>query len=455
MRLRALKFHIIDHRLIYGKQRGANRLSKRQSEYPEMLRCAILLAFLFAHLSPAFSFAIISKVRGLSLSRDVSHTPIPKRNTCLSRIVCQEFKIEKAQNFKSIDYIVPNEKVSMQMDDTDSILVAKLRRKIQEAVMMEDYLEASTLQQQLKNVLQKAAKNYFDDPENSEYVSSLVNVGTSLPAVAKSVSTPKFFLLTDAERARIDETDDSIFWGKPRMVVHTDLQFALRLEKLYRERIPLGSSVLDLGASCATFLPDMPFARVVGLGMNMEEMEANEVLTERVLQDLNACCSLPFPDESFDAVICSSTLHYLRNPEAVLAEVRRILRPAGVVIISFSDRFMDSKAIDAWRSRGTIARCDLIAECLSAAGGMTPPQRFLEMSPLTPLSHLVPSARGLCGGDPFAALVSYKGAPPPGWAVRLEDAPHVRVPILGMSVPPLKITPFAAVFLLYVILNHH
>jgi SAM-dependent methyltransferase len=260
--------------------------------------------------------------------------------------------------------------------------------------------------------------------------------------------------LSEEDRVRLDERDDFLFWGKPRMVVHNDMQFAIRLEKLYRERLPIGSSILDLGASCTTFLPDIPFARVVGLGMNMEELDANEALTERLVQDLNAYCSLPFPDESFDAVICSGTLHYLRNPEAVLAEVRRVLRPSGAAIISFSDRFFDSKAFSAWRSRGTLARCDLVAECINAAGGMTPPQRFLEMSPLTALSHLVPAARGVCGGDPFAALVSYKGSPPAGWAVRLDNAADVRLPVLGITVPSLKMTPFAAVFLLYVILSH-
>ena len=352
------------------------------------------------------------------------------------------------------EYVFPKVGATMQLDDSDSILVAKLRIKIQEAVLMEDYVEASNLQRELRSVLQKAAKDQFCDTAVSQQVSSLVSPKVSVPAVARSISAPKCLVLSEEERSRQDESNDALYWGKPRMVIHTDMQFALRLEKLYRERLPAGSSVLDLGASCATFLPDMPLARVVGVGMNMEEMEANEALTERMVLDLNACCSLPFADESFDAVVCSGTLHYLRNPEAVLAEVRRILRPSGVVIISFTDRFFDSKTISGWRSRGTLARCDLVAECINAAGGMTPPQRFLEMSPLTSLSHIVPQTRGLCGGDPFAALVSYKGSPPPGWAVRLQEAPHIQVPLLG-SVPPLKITPFAAVFLLYVILNHH
>lgn len=420
-----------------------------------MLAKVSLLFLLCAHFQSSYSFALMPKFPGHYMRHHSQTLGSVKRTIGSTKIYCQD-RIPEAASVEIVDtqYVYPKASATMELDDSDSILVAKLRMRIQESVLMEDYVEAANLQQELKDILHKAAKDHFDAPEPASSVSTLVSSKVSVPAVVRSLSAPKSLVLTDEERVRLDESSDALFWGKPRMAIHNDMQFAFRLEKLYRERLPAGSSVLDLGASCANFLPDIPLARVVGVGMNLQEMEANEALTERIVLDLNACCSLPFADESFDAVICSSTFHYFRNPEAVLSEVRRILRPSGVAIISFTDRFFDSKTIFAWRSRGTLARCDLVAECISAAGGMTPPQRFLEMSPLTPVSHIVPQARGLCGGDPFAALVSYKGTPPPGWAVRLQDDAHIQVPLLG-SVPPLKITPFATVFLLYVILNHH
>ncbi|HSL59343.1 MAG TPA: class I SAM-dependent methyltransferase [Acidimicrobiales bacterium] len=39
--------------------------------------------------------------------------------------------------------------------------------------------------------------------------------------------------------------------------------------------------------------------------------------------------SIPLPDESIDEVICSLVLCTVRDPERVLAEVRRVLRPGG------------------------------------------------------------------------------------------------------------------------------
>ena len=42
---------------------------------------------------------------------------------------------------------------------------------------------------------------------------------------------------------------------------------------------------------------------------------------------------LPFDDESFDAVLMLSMLHHVDDPTAALAEARRILRPAGRLVL--------------------------------------------------------------------------------------------------------------------------
>lgn len=38
---------------------------------------------------------------------------------------------------------------------------------------------------------------------------------------------------------------------------------------------------------------------------------------------------LPYPDQSFDVVLCMQSFHHYPNPEAVLEEVYRVLRPGG------------------------------------------------------------------------------------------------------------------------------
>ncbi|HWQ18651.1 MAG TPA: methyltransferase domain-containing protein [Methanotrichaceae archaeon] len=43
---------------------------------------------------------------------------------------------------------------------------------------------------------------------------------------------------------------------------------------------------------------------------------------------------LPWRDESFDIVTCIASFHHYPNPQRVLMEMRRVLRPGGNVIIA-------------------------------------------------------------------------------------------------------------------------
>lgn len=48
---------------------------------------------------------------------------------------------------------------------------------------------------------------------------------------------------------------------------------------------------------------------------------------------------LPFPDNAFDDVVASLVLHYLRDWNPVLAELRRVIRPGGRLILSVDHPF--------------------------------------------------------------------------------------------------------------------
>lgn len=49
---------------------------------------------------------------------------------------------------------------------------------------------------------------------------------------------------------------------------------------------------------------------------------------------------IPFPDASFDCVMCTEVLEHVRDPDALIAEMFRVLRPAGslLVTVPFSAR---------------------------------------------------------------------------------------------------------------------
>ncbi len=78
--------------------------------------------------------------------------------------------------------------------------------------------------------------------------------------------------------------------------------------------------------------------------MNAAELARNPRLDQWFVRDLNKePTGWAAADGSFDAVLCTAGLQYLQQPEAVLAEVRRVLKPGGIVIIAFSNRMFCDK----------------------------------------------------------------------------------------------------------------
>ena len=126
---------------------------------------------------------------------------------------------------------------------------------------------------------------------------------------------------------RQDMSSDRFFYEEPRMVTHIDDATIEALTVLYREIIPPDARVLDLMSSWTSHLPEeRSFARVTGLGMNRAELDANEVLTERTVHDLNADPTLPYEDASFDIALCAVSIQYLVQPVEVFREVGRTRR---------------------------------------------------------------------------------------------------------------------------------
>jgi SAM-dependent methyltransferase len=148
-----------------------------------------------------------------------------------------------------------------------------------------------------------------------------------------------------------DPGDDALFYTMPRLVVHIDEHAIAALTDAMRSLLPPGGVYLDLMSSWRSHLPpDMHPARVVGLGMNAEEMAQNPQLDKYVVHDLNQQPALPYEDNLFDAVICTVSVQYLQRPIDVFREVYRALKPGGVFVVSFSNRCFPTKAVAIWLS---------------------------------------------------------------------------------------------------------
>ena len=173
--------------------------------------------------------------------------------------------------------------------------------------------------------------------------------------------------------ARIDETDDALFYREPRKVVHLDEPALAALARFFAESLPPNGELLDLMASWRSHLPpSLARKRIVGLGMNGEEMADNPDLDEWVVHDLNKTPELPFPDSRFDAAMLTVSLQYLVKPIDVFRSVARCLRPAAPFIVVLSHRCFPTKAVKIWNDcQDMRERMELGMAYFRFAGGFT------------------------------------------------------------------------------------
>ena len=100
-----------------------------------------------------------------------------------------------------------------------------------------------------------------------------------------------------------------------------------------------GRRVLDLG--CRDGALTRAYAdgnEVVGVDADREALvEAAKLGIETHWADLDQ--PLELPDESFDVVVAGELLEHLRDPQRLVAEVRRVLRPGGTFVASVPNAF--------------------------------------------------------------------------------------------------------------------
>ena len=150
---------------------------------------------------------------------------------------------------------------------------------------------------------------------------------------------------------RIDESDDNLFYGEPRIVKHIDEPACEALALFYHVALPKGRAILDLMSSCVSHLPtDIEYSRVCGLGMNLVELEANPQLSDHLVHDLTVNPTLPFTDNEFDACIINVSVQYLIHPIHVFGEIARVTKPGSPCAVSLSNRCFPTKAVAIWRA---------------------------------------------------------------------------------------------------------
>jgi SAM-dependent methyltransferase len=122
-------------------------------------------------------------------------------------------------------------------------------------------------------------------------------------------------------------------------------------------------------SSWVSHLPsDREYSEVVGHGMNADELAANPQLNSWFVQDLNADPGLALDTNAFDAALCCVGVQYIQRPYDVFAEVRRVLRPGALFVVSYSNRCFPTKAVAVWRSLDMNGQASLIRHYFARAG---------------------------------------------------------------------------------------
>jgi SAM-dependent methyltransferase len=106
---------------------------------------------------------------------------------------------------------------------------------------------------------------------------------------------------------------------------------------------PLDAEMIVLDVACgAGHAAEQAAPRVrqvVGIDITPELLRAGaERLAAAGIQNVlfqeGDATALPFLDESFDLVVCRSSLHHFPDPHAAVAEMARVCRPGGRVVVS-------------------------------------------------------------------------------------------------------------------------
>jgi ubiquinone/menaquinone biosynthesis C-methylase UbiE len=99
-----------------------------------------------------------------------------------------------------------------------------------------------------------------------------------------------------------------------------------------------GLDVLDAGCGSGPLMADLRDrgAAVSGFDLSsaMVELARRRLGEDADLRVADLGAPLPYPDDAFDLVVASLSLHYVEDWAAALAELRRVLRPAGRLVVS-------------------------------------------------------------------------------------------------------------------------
>ncbi len=128
--------------------------------------------------------------------------------------------------------------------------------------------------------------------------------------------------------------------------------FSPRRNILKEVGIKPGDHVLDYGCGPGSYI--LPTAKLVGKSGKIYALDINPLAARAVqkisskkgltnVETITSDCRTGLPDDSIDVVLLYDILHELSDPNSVLKELHRVLKPGGT--LSLSDHHMNEDEI--------------------------------------------------------------------------------------------------------------
>lgn len=108
-----------------------------------------------------------------------------------------------------------------------------------------------------------------------------------------------------------------------------------------------GKDVLDI--ACGTgygskFLKDAGAAKVIGVDISIDAIDF--AIAKYKMSGLEFkfgnMLNINFPESYFDVIVSFETIEHIKNPERAIAELHRVLKPKGILIVSTPNRKLTS-----------------------------------------------------------------------------------------------------------------
>ncbi len=110
-----------------------------------------------------------------------------------------------------------------------------------------------------------------------------------------------------------------------------------KVHKLINESNQNPTSILDVGSASGWFLSQLsilyPKAKCSGVDVYKDAISYGKQIYSSLRLIHTDAHTLPLDNNSFDVVVCTEVLEHVEDPERVLQEIKRVLKPEGVAVI--------------------------------------------------------------------------------------------------------------------------